>query len=322
MPTQSTSVVAVDWGTSQLRLWPLDRAGKKLACHRSNQGMRVVERDEFPAILEAQLEELGLGFDVPVIMCGMVGSRQGWQEAPYLKTPAHINSVVDGAVSIAGTKRDMRILPGMAKYDPVAPDVMRSEETQLLGLHHLMSERAGGLVCMPGSHAKWVRFENGIVTDFMTTLSGELFAALGSSSVLKHALEKADKHINAQSDAFTDAVTASLEEPATIFARLFATRPQNLLNDASADDAAARISGSIIGQDIAGAVSRFAPMRQITLVGSGHLGILYQAALELAGLNSTIVDGDELAIAGLSRAAQLLWPERFEADAQNIGLGT
>ncbi|MDZ7824161.1 MAG: 2-dehydro-3-deoxygalactonokinase [Ahrensia sp.] len=306
------SVVAVDWGTSQLRIWPLDRDGNVAATYKSGEGMRNVSPSGFASLLEQHLTSLEIEHSVPVIMCGMVGSRQGWCEVPYVDMPCRLSDIIEGAVAVPNVARDIRILPGLANRSTQTPDVMRSEETQLLGLHKLLGDDLRGHVCMPGSHAKWVRIEKGVVIDFATSLTGELYAALGSSSVLKHALASGDQKVDAQSGAFVRAVRASLAEPATILTRLFSARPNSLLHDLSNDDAAAHISGTIIGQDIAGAMARFSPMHSVALVGSGHLGTLYASALEIAGLKAQLYDGDELALGGLCHAARLMWPSRFD----------
>lgn len=318
MADASASVVAVDWGTSHLRLWPLDEAGNALDCHRSERGMRTVMRDEFASVLDAELQLLDVDDDTPVIMCGMVGSRQGWQEAPYNRMPCRIDAIVSNAVRIDGLDRDVRILPGIANFDAESPDVMRSEETQLLGLYDMVGDDFGGLVCMPGSHAKWVRMDNGLVIDFATSMTGELFAALGASSVLQHSLKNADKKIDPENQVYTNAVRNSLSEPSTVLTRLFAARPQSLLNQMDDNDAAALISGTIIGQDLAGAIARFAPVHSVMLVGSGHLGALYAHAFDQAGLQSKIVDGDELAILGLCHAARLIWPDKFDPTTSTV----
>lgn len=321
MTDGNVSVVAVDWGTSQLRIWPLDAEGAVTATRKSSQGMRSVKREQFEVVLEAHLGDLGIDPDVPVIMCGMVGSRQGWQEASYVPVPCRVAEPVSGTVQVEGITRDVRILPGLANRDPELADVMRSEETQLLGLFDILGDDLGGLVCMPGTHAKWVRFEKGVVLDFLTSLSGELFAALGAGSVLQHALAAATDKIDPESAHFTTAVRMSLREPATFLSRLFSVRPKNLLHEMSNNAAAAHVSGTIIGQDIAGALARFSPVHSVTLVESGHLGELYGSALGVAGLQSRTFDGDELAIRGLTLAARANWPVRFKRNDTNTGVG-
>ena len=125
--------VAVDWGTSSFRLWLVDRAGAVLEERRSPEGMMVASKLGFAAVLQSHLDAVGAGNDLPVVICGMAGARQGWVEAGYIDTPAQLASILARAVAVPGLSRDVRILPGIAQRDPNAPDVMRGEETQLLG---------------------------------------------------------------------------------------------------------------------------------------------------------------------------------------------
>lgn len=312
-PRGAIAAVLVDWGTSRLRLWALDRDGGVIRAARSAEGMGATAPRAFEGILEHHLIELGAGADVPVMMCGMVGSRQGWQEAPYVSVPARLETIVARAVRVRGTRRDVRILPGIADRSPRTPDVMRGEETQLLGLGRLAGASAEGLVCMPGTHAKWVRLTDGAATvaAFATALTGDLFAALSTGSVLRHSL---GADAEADTAAFEAAVRASIDEPSTALMRLFAVRARGLLAGADARHALGTLSGTLIGLDIAGALTRFGPAGRLALVGGGTLGALYLRALRLAGFDATAMDGEELACEGLQVAARHVWPDRLCAD--------
>ena len=148
--------VAVDWGTSSFRLWLIDRAGEVLAERRSDEGMLAAAKAGFPAVLQSHLVAIEAPDHLPVLVCGMAGARQGWVEAGYVDTPARLSAILKQAARVSGEARDIRILPGIAQRDAKAPDVMRGEETQLLGALGL--DAAGeALVCMPGTHSKWVR---------------------------------------------------------------------------------------------------------------------------------------------------------------------
>ena len=140
----------------------------------------------FDAVLERHLAELGARQTLPVIICGMAGARQGWREAGYLDTPADVADIVRNALVVDGYPRDVRILPGIAQRDAGAPDVMRGEETQLLGL--VADGVRSGLVCMPGTHSKWVMLAGGKVESFSTYMTGELFDVLSRYSILKAAI--------------------------------------------------------------------------------------------------------------------------------------
>lgn len=317
-----TAVVLVDWGTSHLRLWPVDAGGTIQTMRRSDHGMGITERDAFSKVLEVELTAMDVDAQTPVIMCGMVGSRQGWREAPYVAVPAKLADVANNAVAFMHGQRKIVILPGIADKSPQMPDVMRSEETQLLGMSAIGALSHDTLVCMPGSHSKWVRIKVGggepSVTGFATSLSGELLAAVTQHTVLRHCLGDDGRlqNVDAENHVFRQAMRASMAEPATILMRLFSARPRSLLHAQTAVDAAAWLSGTIIGQDIAGALARFGPIRAVALVGGGAQGPLYAAGLALAGIELVTHDGDDLAVAGLLHTARTQWPERFAAERE------
>lgn len=295
------SLVAVDWGTSHLRVWLLDDHGAVLAEHRSGEGMGATAREQFHSVLEAHLAELAVPDDVPVVMCGMVGSRQGWAEARYLTLPASLADVAAQAVRVPGVARDIRIMPGISKPDETSPDVMRGEETQLMGLARLAPVADERIVCMPGTHSKWVRMRGDKVIDFVSFMTGDAFAVLSRHSVLRHSLSGGG--VDPISAAFRDAVRASLDTPADILARIFSIRPASLLQDLDPASASARLSGYLIGQEIAGAKARFVLPERVALIGDQPLGAVYAEALAVAGLACALHDSDTLAIAGLVGAA-------------------
>lgn len=305
--SEGTALVAVDWGTTHLRIWTLDANGAVLAERRSDEGMGATARDRFEAVLERHLADLAVTPDIPVVMCGMVGSRQGWAEAGYLPIPVSLAEIPGRAVRVAASRRDVRILPGLSKSGPAAPDVMRSEETQLLGIDHLspVAETHPRVVCMPGTHSKWVSMTGSTVTDFASFMTGDLYAAAANHSVLRHSLTAGP--VDPQSAAFREAVRASLDSPADLLARLFSIRPAGLLRDLAPVEARARLSGYLIGQEIAGALARFDIPDEIDLVGGSLSGALYVEALAAAGIACTVHDGEAAAIAGLAHAAKAIW---------------
>src|ERR1700747_3755838 len=141
---------AVDWGTSSFRLWLIDDTGCVLAERRSHEGMMAAAKPGFAAVLQSHLSAVQAPGDLPVIICGMAGARQGWVEAGYIDTPAPLAAILARAAIVPGQSRDIRILPGIAQRDVAAPDVMRGEETPLPGA--LGGDIANAaLVCMPGT---------------------------------------------------------------------------------------------------------------------------------------------------------------------------
>ena len=186
------ALAAVDWGTSSFRLWLLDAKGAVLAERRGPEGMLVAGTEGFSAILERYLADAGAAADLRVIVCGMAGARQGWVEAPYVSVPAGIDAILAGAVAAPAAGRDVRILPGLAQRQADAPDVMRGEETQLAGILPLFSQ-GRHLICMPGTHSKWVEAEDGVIQSFRTWLTGELFSLMSTHSILRHSLDGAPR---------------------------------------------------------------------------------------------------------------------------------
>jgi 2-dehydro-3-deoxygalactonokinase len=292
---------AADWGTTRLRVWLLDEDGAVLAEQRSDDGLLSVEKGGFEAVLEKHLDALGAPRDLPAMLCGMVGSRQGWIEAPYVAVPASLDAVLSGVVRVSGARRDVRIVPGAALKNGDHPDVMRGEETQLAGVALLGATTA--TVCMPGTHSKWVALQDSGIADFSTWMTGELFSTLSSHTILKHSIGPEAHAIDAASSAFQNWLKIGLDNPQDLTARLFKIRATGLVSSMSQADAAAALSGLLIGTEIGSARKLFGS-DAITLVGGGALGRLYDAALGLAGLKVSVVDADKVVLAGLAAAAK------------------
>jgi 2-dehydro-3-deoxygalactonokinase len=236
----------------------------------------------------------------------MAGAKLGWVEAGYIDVPASFSSILTGAVSVPGQSRDIRILPGLAQRDKAMPDVMRGEETQLLGALGARSEGSQA-VCMPGTHSKWVNVSNGKVTGFSTFMTGELFDAISKHTILAHAVAGADQ-MPVDTAAFEAAVKAAFSRPAMATNLFFTARSGQLLHGLTAADARAKISGTLIGLEIAGALSEADSGVGITLIASGRLQGIYETALKTLSLSYTTIDADTAARRGLAVAAQAIWP--------------
>ena len=245
---KQAAYVAVDWGTSSFRLWLVDRAGNVLGERRSHEGMMAAGKLGFATVLQSHLEAVGAAHGLPVIVCGMAGARQGWVEAGYVDTPAPLASILKHAVAVPGQDRDIRILPGIAQRDRKAPDVMRGEETQLLGALGV-DAADDAVVCMPGTHSKWVRANGGTVERFATFMTGELFDVVSRETILSHAVTGADEAEDI--DAFKSAVMAAFETPAFAANLLFQVRSGQLLYGGKPSSAREKISGTLIGLELA-----------------------------------------------------------------------
>jgi 2-dehydro-3-deoxygalactonokinase len=297
------AVAALDWGTTRLRAWLLDGKGKVLAERRGDDGLITAREKGFSTVLESHLGAMRAPEALPVIVCGMAGSRQGWLEAPYVDVPSPIGAILAGAARIQGERRDIRIVPGLAQRLAEAPDVIRGEETQLAGAR--LPAKGRQLVCMPGTHSKWVLVENGAVSGFGTWPTGELYSVLAAHSILRHSLGDSPAPVSADNPHFRRWCEMALSEDGDVLSKLFSIRAAGLLQGLGPEDAAAALSGLLIGGEIASAGRRYRPGGEpVVLIASGPLGVLYGAALGLAGHEIRPVDADEAVRAGLFEAAR------------------
>jgi 2-dehydro-3-deoxygalactonokinase len=296
--------VAVDWGTSSFRLWLVDRAGNVLGERRSHEGMMAAGKPGFPAVLQSHLDAVGAAPGLPVIVCGMAGARGGWLEAGYVDTPARLASILKHAVAVPGQDRDIRILPGIAQRDPKAPDVMRGEETQLLGVLGL-DAADDAVVCMPGTHSKWVRARGATVERFATFMTGELFDVVSRETILSHAVAGADPAEDL--DAFKSAVIAAFEAPSFAANLLFQVRSGHILYGGKPASAREKISGTLIGLELAAGLAGEGRSTGITLVASGRLQMLYQLAFETVSVPVRSIEAEDAVRGGLSMAAKSIW---------------
>ncbi|MEM1159816.1 MAG: 2-dehydro-3-deoxygalactonokinase [Pseudomonadota bacterium] len=288
----SADWIAVDWGTSSLRAWAVGQDGI-VAEASSSDGMSTLDRDGFePVLLSLVGDWLGDAV-TPVIACGMVGARQGWAEAPYVPVPCP-PMVADGCITVAAAdpRIDVRIIPGLSQDAPA--DVMRGEETQIAGF--LASESGfSGTICLPGTHTKWVQVGAGRLTGFQTMMTGELFALLSKHSVLRHSVGGAAW----DDDAFIAAVRDGKANPDKLAGALFALRAEDLLHGLAPASARARLSGLLIGAELAAASFDGG---DVAVIGAASLGQHYATGLSVIGRKARIIDGAGITLAGLTQA--------------------
>ena len=301
------SLVAVDWGTSSFRLWVLTASAKVLQEASGPFGMASLSPGHFSNVLESQLQELQIDVHVPIIICGMAGAAQGWIDAGYVTIPDSLNAIAQHAVDAPDTKRTVKILPGVATALETAPDVMRGEETLLMGA---LLDKVSGTICMPGTHSKWAVLDNGTLMSFSTALTGELFALLQTQSTLSvylhNELVESPQSNGANHTLFCRGVEQSLNEPEKTLQQLFAIRATALRMGRSKQASSSLLSGLLIGLEIAGMRSAFSG--PITLISGASQSSLYKEALQLAEFEVICLSSEETVRKGLVWAAQSIWP--------------
>jgi 2-dehydro-3-deoxygalactonokinase len=297
-------LIGIDWGTTSFRAALMDGAGAIRDRIESQDGLLSVADRGFEAVLERHLGRWDPDAALPVIASGMVTSRTGWVETPYLPCPA-------GPADLAGALRRMTTAAGRRigfvtglsfRHSDGEPDVMRGEETQIAGLG-LAGQR---LAVMPGTHSKWVRLADGRIAGFRTAMTGDVFAALKDHTILKLTTAEAV----ASPAAFAAGVRAGAAEAgAGLLGKLFRLRAASLMGDMPANETAERLSGLLIGTEIAEARS-FAPdiTSTILIVGGAALAARYASAFAALGLAAEAAPADA-AFAGqftIARAAGLV----------------
>ncbi len=292
--------VAIDWGTSNVRAWGIDIEGSIAFSTGSDRGMGRIGRADYPGVLNELIGALVPG-RAEIVICGMAGARQGWVEAPYLDTPANLHELSRGAVVPASpdTRFAPRIVPGVCQRTAGHEDVMRGEETQLLGLLGLRPGFAGTVI-LPGTHSKWVTIDEGRITRFETAMTGELYELLAEHSVLRHSLS-GERVGQATDDGFTEGMAAGLARPQIVTALAFRTRAASLVADKGPDWCSGYLSGLLIGAEVGGHQG-WLTTGAVPLIGSDRLSKLYGTALKTLGIASFAIDAAEATIAGLKEA--------------------
>ncbi len=270
-------MIGIDWGTSSFRAYRMSRDGTILEKREAALGILSVAPGTFPQVLAAQI---GGWDDATVMMSGMVGSRQGWLEAPYVQCPAGAKSLAAHIAPVAWLGRRAWIVPGLSCVDEAGvPDVMRGEETQLLGVLDGLGDDC--LVCLPGTHSKWVRIRGARIASFRTYFTGELFAVLKAHSLLGRMMEED----SGDERAFADGVDRSADEGG-LLNHLFGVRTRGLFGELGGAQAASYLSGLLIGHEL-----RSAPDgERIHFLGAPALVERYARAAALLGKESTLLD--------------------------------
>jgi 2-dehydro-3-deoxygalactonokinase len=286
--------IAVDWGTTNRRAYAVDGDGRVLDWFEDESGLLAVPAGGFDAAAAELRERLG---DRPMLLAGMVGSKRGWREAPYVPCPA---TAADLAAAILWIEPGRTgIVPGVSQSGPGGADVMRGEEVQVLGAVAADLVPGDGLICHPGTHAKWIVMQAGRIAAFRTMMTGELFGLLREHSILTEQL---------QGEVLPDAAfgegAATGLAGAELLSALFGIRARHLLSEAGAE-AASYASGLLIGSDVRAGLGLY-DGGTVSLIGRPDLCALYAAALAIAGREACQVNGAAAFLAGIRLLTEML----------------
>ena len=295
LPSPDSDFLAADWGTSNLRVWRLTAEGSVVDVRRFPWGVATLQPGEAAQRLKTDIRPALGAETLPAILCGMVGSAMGIALAPYADCPS---SGAELASNLLQVDERTWIVPGLRCTRPDGyPDVIRGEETKVLGWLALDARRATGdhVLCLPGTHGKWVLVRDGRIQHFQTCMTGELFALLSERSVLKPGAPPSDDA------AFADGLRFGAAE-GPLASRLFTVRARMVGQGLAGGAAASFLSGLLVGDEAARLppLLGLAPGATVSLMGEPALCALYEPALIGQGLNIEKVDGEQAVIAGLT----------------------
>ncbi len=294
-------MIAVDWGTSNFRAFRLDGHGTVIDRRSSAMGILRVLPGQFPDVLRHEIQPWLDDGETAVVLCGMVGSRGGWAETGYVPCPASLRHLKHALVEVPLPGVRAWIIPGVECTTAAGvPEVMRGEETAVFGAMDLLGR--SGLICLPGTHSKWVTVAGSTLQSFTTSMTGEVFAALRQHTILSQFVSNDAVH---DMDAFREGVEHSAQ-PGGLLHHLFRVRTLPLKNMLPKHSAAAFLSGLLIGSE----VRAMLPLeRPVLLLGADALCDLYAAAIFQCGGTATL-GGAETAAHGI-----------FLLSREHIGIG-
>lgn len=285
--------IALDWGGTRLRVWAMGPEGI-LAERKMESGALPLRQEDFePSLLRVIDPWLDEG-PVRIVACGMIGAREGWAEIPYVPVPTKPADLVPVPVATQDPRLRLSILPGLSQSAP--PDVMRGEETQVAGLLARIPT-FDGILCLPGTHTKWVHVSAAEVVSFQSTMTEEMFDLLAKESSLAAAVRGEGLDL----DVFDSAVSQTLSRPERLAQVLFSVRAAHLLDGTPVETSRAQVSGLLIGAELA-AMRAYWLGQQVIVAGQPELADLYARALAAQGVPAERMDADPLTLAGLAMA--------------------
>jgi 2-dehydro-3-deoxygalactonokinase len=311
-PDLQPALIGLDWGTSALRAYLLDGDGNVIERRSRPWGIQHLPAGGYAEAFETVAGDWRARWpDLPVVAAGMVGSRTGWREVPYVECPADAQAIAAGIVPFESECGRIHLVPGLLQGGP-APDVMRGEETQIVGaLARDPALATSALVVLPGTHCKWARVENNSVTGFTTYLTGELFAMLRDHSIVGRPARDATGGTEAsRAAAFRRGLDVALASgDAGIAGKLFTTRSLFLCGDLAAADTLDYLSGLLVGEELRSVLATLGgPCPPCVLVGEPTLCDRYRDACAVFGIERvrSLDETGPLGLWQIARAAGLV----------------
>jgi len=291
-------MIVVNWGSSHFRAYRLNPSYDTVDERASSAGAAAIRRSQFRSALLTEVGEWVRDGETRILMCGMVGSRFGWTEVPYVPLAAGIEEICHGVVSLDLPDLDVRIVPGLLGSDVSGiAEVMRGEETEIMGCVEFADD---GMLVLPGTHTKWVTRCRPKIASFSTYMTGELFSAVRVGTMLAQSM------VGDDGSGFESGVERA-QEPGSLAHHLFGIRSSVLLGDLRPEAAASYLSGLLIGHEVKDQIDPNDQTRGVHLIGEARLCSLYARAIVMCGGSAT-TEPDGAALRGLMQiAGRLKW---------------
>lgn len=290
------SMIAVDWGSSAFRAYLLDQRGIILARKSSDDGVFLIKEGRFSEVFEANCcDWLKKTPDLPIIMSGAVGSRNGWQEVPYIACATSAETLASSFVQVENDAGfNIHIVPGVTGPNFFGgDDVMRGEEVQIFGA---LSERGlqNAMVCLPGTHSKWCVVKDGKITSLTTFMTGEMFALMRRHSSVGPLIDDTDF----DRDSFLAGLAAA-KGAGGLLHGLFSVRADILLGKLDCTSDESYLSGMMLGYELSAVQGALGDGLDVLLVGSEGLSQRYEVALKSQGNSVSSVSADRAFVRGI-----------------------
>ncbi|MCW8892747.1 MAG: 2-dehydro-3-deoxygalactonokinase [Deltaproteobacteria bacterium] len=292
-------MIVVDWGTSNLRAYLCREDGSIVSQTQTPQGIKAIQQNAYPQVLQSALQALGQNAHQPVYISGMAGSRGGWRETPYCTTPVSLQNIAARLLPLPEPFSGSFVPGARTMAADGTIDVMRGEEIQIFGaLSKLKIHDA--VLCLPGTHSKWVRTKNGQIIEFATFMTGDLFQALA------HTILCCDSEAHFSQHAFKTGLDAVTQTGGGILHQLFTARTRVLEGVLAAEQVSSFVSGLLIGHELSQSTTYQKQNEAVVVIGSDNLCERYRLALEHFAVNPILLGSDVATCTGIAALNRVL----------------
>tara|TARA_Y100000741_G_scaffold151063_1_gene114008 strand:- start:5305 stop:6240 length:936 start_codon:yes stop_codon:yes gene_type:complete len=294
-------IVFIDWGTTNFRAYKFDlnknKVGKKI---QTNQGiLKLRKSSEYIKIIKSILRKFDLNEDQDILMAGMVGSKKGLCEAPYVQIPASLSKIALNIFNKQILKQKISIVPGLFYKKNNFYDVLRGEETLAIGAINKFNKKTKYYLCCPGTHSKWMIIQKDMFLSFSSYMSGELYSAIANFTILAQSLNKSSSKI---SEHYFTKGLKMIQTDQPISNTLFKVRTMDLFNQSNSNQCNSFLSGLIIGLEI-NYISKIKDLKKssVILIANGPLTKLYSICFKFFKIKFSLVNADECFIRGMKK---------------------